>query len=255
MALFMDGPINGTADLQDYESSILTMAVTEGIDIASKMTLAQDELARQLLLFLLRVPMRDSKAAVRRVIAIRDVVITRPLKHCHALKSLALTYRDAYNSQLNDRYLGKWNEYERVAQEALEEYLQIGIGMVADPIPRGTGPSLTTIAGDGGAMTYYVATSWLNATGQEGALGDVDSIAVPDGTQVVVSTTNEPGNVSEWNVYAGTAADLITLQNGGPIPTGSSWTLPSRGLISGRPPGNGQEPDYFLFHDRRIQRG
>lgn len=170
MALFMDGPINDAADLQDYESSLLSMAATEGVDITAKSVLAQDEIGRKLLRFLLRVPLRDAKASVRRTIGIRDVVITEPLKHCHALKSIGLVYRDAYNSQLNDRYLGKWNEYERLAQEAIEEYLQVGLGLVADPIPRSAEPVLTTIAGSGAATTYYVATSWLNAAGQEGAL-------------------------------------------------------------------------------------
>ena len=255
MALFTDGPINDTADLQDYESSILSTAATEGVDITAKTVLAQDEIGRQLLLFLLRVPLRDAKAAVRRTIGIYDVVITKPLKHCHALKSIAFVYRDAYNSQLNDRYLGKWNEYERLSQEAMEDYLQAGLGLVADPVPRGSEALLTTIAGGGTATTYYVATSWLNASGQEGAPGDVNSIATDDGTDLIVATTQAPGNVLAWNVYAGTAADLITLQNSEPIAVGNSWGLPPSGLISGTPPKNGQEPDHFLFHDRRIQRG
>ena len=255
MALFMDGPINDTADLQDYESSLLSMAATEGVDITAKMLLAQDEIGRQLLRFLLRVPLRDAKADVRRTIGVTDVVITKPLKHCHALKSIGLLYRDAYNSQLNDRYLGKWNEYERLAQEAIEEYLQIGLGLVADPIPRSAEPVLTTVAGNGAATTYYVATSWLNATGQEGALGDVNAIATDDATELIVATANPPANVPAWNVYAGTAADLITLQNAQPIAVGTSWALPVSGLILGARPKKGQEPDYFLFHDRRIQRG
>ena len=48
MALFMDGPINDTANLQDYESSLLSMAAIEGVDITAKTVLAQDEIGRLL---------------------------------------------------------------------------------------------------------------------------------------------------------------------------------------------------------------
>ena len=255
MALFTDGPINATADLLDYESSVLTMAGVEGVDITAKIALAQEEIGKQLLLYLLRAPLRDSRAAVRRTIGVCDVVITQPLKHWHAVKTLALAYRDAYNSQLNDRYLGKWNEYERLAQDAAQEYLQIGVGLVADPIQRGSDPILTTVAGTGDGATYYVAMSWVNAGGQEGALGDVESMLTVDGTQLVVSSASAPGNAAAWNVYAGTAADLVTLQNPMPIAIGSNWLLPTTGLITGRRPSDGQVAERFLFHDRLIQRG
>ena len=255
MALFTDGQINGTSDLQDYESSVLTMAGVEGVDITAKMALAQEEIGNQVLLFLLRAPLRDSRAAVRRTIGVCDVVITRPLKHWHTVKSLALAYRDAYNSQLNDRYLGKWNEYEQLAQDAAQEYLQIGVGLVADPIPKGSDPVLTTIGGSGTGATYYVAVSWLNASGQEGALSDIGSMMTANGTQLAVSTANAPGNAAGWNVYAGTAADSITLQNVMPIALSSNWIPPASGLISGRRPGDGQAPERFLFHDRLLQRG
>jgi len=44
MSLFTDGPINGPTDLQNYESAILDVAGTEGIDIGGKGALAQSEI-------------------------------------------------------------------------------------------------------------------------------------------------------------------------------------------------------------------
>lgn len=87
------------------------------------------------------------------------------------------------------------------------------------------------------------------------SLGDVNAIATDDGTELVVATANAPQNVPAWNVYAGTAADLISLQTAEPIAVRNSWALPVNGLVLGATPKRGQEPDYFLFHDRRIQRG
>jgi hypothetical protein len=77
MALFTDGPLNGLQDLQHYENSILEVAGTEGIDLGAKLNLAQDELESQLMLFILRHPLRDMKATIRRSIGLRDVVVTR----------------------------------------------------------------------------------------------------------------------------------------------------------------------------------
>ena len=120
MALFTDGPLNSTADLQKYENGILGVASVEAIDLGAKIALAQDEIANQLLRFLMRrTPLRDGldvQWTLRRRRDVSDVVVTDPLRRWHAQKALAMVYRDAYNNQLNDRYQGKWAEYEQLAK-------------------------------------------------------------------------------------------------------------------------------------------
>ena len=55
MALFNDGPISPAADLQRVrERRFLTVASAESIDLAAKMSLAQEDLANEVVLFLLR---------------------------------------------------------------------------------------------------------------------------------------------------------------------------------------------------------
>ena len=54
MALFTDGPISTAADLQQYENAILSVASAERIDVGAKLTLAQQDLGNELLLFLFR---------------------------------------------------------------------------------------------------------------------------------------------------------------------------------------------------------
>ena len=254
MALFTDGPINGIEDLQSYENSILDVANTEGIDLGAKMGLAQDQLQTQLLLFVLRHPIRDTKAAIRRSIGLADVVVTDPMRKWHALATLTMIYRDAYNNQLNDRYLGKWNEYQQLAQNASTDYLQLGVGLVADPVGKAPSPALSPVSGVGGGGQYFVAVSWLNSEGQEGALSDVQSTTVGVGMQVDVAAANAPPNATGWNVYAGTAANSLRLQNILPIPIGSVWTLPGI-LLTGVAPGSGQDPERYLVLDRSLQRG
>ena len=142
MALFTDGPISDAVDLQRYENDILNVATTEGIDLGAKIVLAQQDLANQVILFLLRRwPLRQSPFGVRRGREVNDVVVTGPIRQWHVHKTLALVYRDAYNNQLNDRYQGKWKEYEQLAKASENTYFQIGVGLVADPVPQAVSPN------------------------------------------------------------------------------------------------------------------
>ena len=98
MALFTDGPMNGAADLQNYESAILDVAAVERIDLSAKAVLAQQEIATEVTLFLMRrFPLQEYPLAtpVRQKIGVSDVVVTEPLRRWHAHKTLAMVYRDA----------------------------------------------------------------------------------------------------------------------------------------------------------------
>ena len=53
MALFTDGNICSTEDLRQYESSILDVASTEGIELEAKLKLAQREIGVAITAFLL----------------------------------------------------------------------------------------------------------------------------------------------------------------------------------------------------------
>jgi len=254
MALFNDGPLSSTLDLQNTESGILNVASTEGIDLTGKLALAQGAIANDLVLFLLRrLTVRDGQWNLRRTRGTCDVVVTPPLKQWHVHKSLSMVYRDAYNNQLNDRYLNKWNEYEKLAKGSQEIYLQIGVGLVADPLPKPAGPFLSAVTGPGAAATYYIAVTWVNAAGQESAPSDTTSIASLDGQQIVIAVTSAPANAAGWNAYAGQAPDGLGLQNDVPLSIGASYALSA--LQIGPNAGDGQKPTWFFIDHRVIERG
>ncbi len=52
----------------------------------------------------------------RRAIGVSDVVVTRQMKRWHALHTLEIVYRDAFNNQLNDRYQAKFVEYQELRE-------------------------------------------------------------------------------------------------------------------------------------------
>jgi hypothetical protein len=255
MALFTDGLINAIIDLQTNESSILTVASTADVDLAGKMALAQEDITNQLLLFLLRRWANlDAQWAQRRTRGVSDVVVTAPLRQWHVHKTLALVYRDVYNSQVNDRYLGKWNEYEALAKVSCENYFRIGVGIAADPLSKPAPPLLSTGPGGGSAMTYYVAAAWVNAASQESSASEVGQISTSEGEQVTITPANPPPTASGWNVYIGETPDTVTLQNQSPIGINASWTT-SGVLAQGRQVGRGQQATWFLVDYQVIERG
>jgi hypothetical protein len=259
MALFTDGQLNAIIDLQNYEARILDVASGEGIDLAGKIALAQDEVANELLMFLLkRMPFPESQwvaqPAIRQKIGVSDVVATKPLRQWHAHKTLAFVYRDAYNNQLNDRYKGKWTEYEQLAKTSSQNYLRIGVGIVTGPLPKACTPVLNTIVGNGLAATYYVAVTWVNQAGQEGSPSDVDQITISVGRQLAVAAVKPPANASGWNVYVGASPSGLALQTSTPVGIGSTWTM-TGALSAGAQPGDGQQPNWYLVDHHAIERG
>jgi hypothetical protein len=134
--LLTDGCPNTTEDLRVYESAVLDVSSEEEINLDTKLRLATEEISEIVLNILLdHTSIATGGDMLRRSLAVSDVVVTRQLKRWHALYTLAIFYRDAYNNQLNDRYLAKWNEYLLLVRSARETTLQYGIGLVTIPIP------------------------------------------------------------------------------------------------------------------------
>jgi hypothetical protein len=255
MALFNDGPISEAIQIQDYESSVLTIANLEGIDVGGKAVLAQDDIANQLMIFLLRcLPTQDVQSTLRRTRGVSDVVVTAPLRQWHAHRTLELVYRDAYNNQLNDRYRGKWREYEQLAKTSAQNYYQVGVAMAADPIPKPSVPILSTNPGASSAGSYYVTATWVNQGGEESAPSQAAQITVGQGQGLIVTLAGPPANATGWNTYVGHSPDTVTLQNDEPVPRSTSWVM-TTALIQGRVPGDGQLPTWFLADHRVIGRG
>ncbi len=259
MALFTDGQLNSIVDLQNYETRILDLASGEGIDLAGKIMLAQDEVANELLMFLLkRLPFAESKwvglTGIRQQIGVSDVAATKPLRQWHAHKTLAFVYRDAFNNQLNDRYQGKWNEYEQLSKTSSQNYFRIGVGMVAGPIPKACIPTLNLIVGNGLASTYYAAVTWVNQAGQQGSPSEVGQITALAGQQLQVTAVRPPASVTGWNVYVGGSPTTLSLQSGAPIGIGGTW-FTTGALTTGAQPGDGQQPTWYLVDHHTIERG
>lgn len=185
-----------------------------------------------------------------------DVVVTQQLKRWHALYTLAIFYRDAYNDQLNDRYLAKWNEYLSLARNAREMTTLYGIGLVSIPIPQARVPVLSVVAGSLPATVYYVRTSWISSTGAEGNPSKAAAYEAPVSSLVTVTNgVNVPAVATAFNVYMGLTEFTTTLQNATPIAIGTTFTEGASGLVAGVPAGMGQAPDIYITGGSVLRRG
>ncbi len=261
MALFTDGNISTLENLSGEDSGILDLANIERIDLSVKLGLAQDELAVELGSWLARSRVTspwtwpgDSAACVGPP-NLNNIVVTPPLRMWHTFYTLALVYRDAYYNQLNDRYLAKWNEYKEQMKWASGMLFQAGAGLVWDPIPAANPPSLAAVTGTQPATTYFAAISWLNAHGEEGAPGPAASLTTVAQQVIQVTPQNIPANAKTWNIYAGPGTESLTLQNSTPLDVAQLWVEPNTGLVTGRVPGNGQDPNSYRVLPRTLQRG
>jgi hypothetical protein len=257
MALFTDGIISSAEDLAAHDSSVMTVAATEGIDLSQKAALAQEELGVELLAVLPRVEGYDAQFSSGRMEQLGGVVVTPPLRLWHAFRTLELVYRDAYNSQLNDRYKGRWEEYRKLAKWAAGRLLETGVGIVVEPVPQAGQPLLSTGAGPGAGAeaTYYTRVAWVNRRGEEGAAGEWGLLVVPAGSSLVVQPGAPPEKATGWNVYVGTAPDALTRQNAEPLAVGDAWRLEGAPAGDGPRPGDGQRASFMRALPRVLQRG
>lgn len=263
MSLFVDGNISTIEDLRAYDSGLLTVASVEQVDLSAKLNLAQRELQVELQqMFAVGPPSANvplSLAAILPMtpasIDLKALVVTEPLRQWHCLRTLSMVYRDAYYSQLNDRYYGKWQEFVRLDSRISAMLFNTGLGMVSDPIPQAQTPVIAVGPGPIEPATYYLRVAWVNGAQQEGQASVAQAVIADQFHTLTVQAVNPPPTASSWNVYVGKADSSLARQNSDALPTGSAWALPSAGLANGPGPGEGQAPDYFYKPSQVIQRG
>ncbi|MBI5280512.1 MAG: hypothetical protein HY858_02430 [Candidatus Solibacter usitatus] len=245
MALLVDGGLSGIEEMKAQDSSVLEVASGEGIDLESKLRLAERELTAEVAGFL----RTEAKGEPGQVAA------SEPLKRWHVLRALEAVYRDAYFSQLNDRYGRRWKHYSELAAEQGRRYFEDGVELVSRPVRRPAHVDWRLGEGTLAAATYWLRTTWLDADGRESApsLEQVASSPLPH--SLTVRALFPPDGVTHWNVYAGGQRENAGLQNQTPLRMEEEWMVPPGGLVTGRPAGDGQAADRVVQRSGLLRRG
>jgi hypothetical protein len=237
--------------LRSYDNSVLDVAATENIDLAEKFRLAQRELGIEITNFLLR-----HGVSVTAETLLNQVVQTEQMAHVHSLHTLALLFRDACNSQLNDRYKAKWREYGSEADAALRRLFETGIGVAVNPVPRAEIPLITMFAGGVlPARTYAISIAWVGQAGRAGLQSLPVLVEVAPGMLVSVAAVKPPAGVSGFVVNAGETEEQMTRQNVAVVRTSEEWREPVSGTRRDLPMWLSQTADYHVANRRQILRG
>jgi hypothetical protein len=254
--LLTDGSPNDDESLRVYESAILQVSDTEMIPLRAKLNLALEEISEDVLDVLLdHGAPSDPHATTRRTIGVSDVVVTRQMKRWHAVHTLEVFYRDAFNNQLNNRYQAKFNEYHQLSADARSKTYQFGVGLALIPIPRAQMPTFSYVAGPIAETIYYVQVSWVSANGQVGDPSELTTYDSPAESLPAVMAVNPPAAATGFNVYMGLSPETVTLQNATPVAVGGHFTLPTSGLVAGGRTGWGQLPDVYVTGGTMLLRG
>lgn len=259
MSLFTDSSVISLDDLLQFESSLVDVCSTHGIDVRTKIKIATDGIGDKLLLWLLRARQTDPQGLFRSTLGLKSIVVSPALYRWLCFDSLARVFAEAYNVQLNTRFQGKWNEYQKEAQEAALLVYASGLGTVFSPLDK---PVTPTIQVGTGIITFpalFVQTTWVDAKGCESAASPINAVVLNGFSSITVTTEGNlaaiPTSAVGWNIYASDTQQGLSLQNGSPIPIGAAWQLPSSGLITGVIAGDGQAPDALVILSGRLQRG
>jgi hypothetical protein len=258
MALFTDGVPSTVDDLAALDSQLLNVAHVEAIDVTQKLTLAQIDLGLELTTLLTANSYNGQWFWVTPRPNLGSVVVTPPLKQWHAYRALEMVYSDAYYSQLNDRYGGKRDQFHRMAKPAYDKLRETGLGIVTAPVPVAAPPSAVAApCGAGGNLpdgTYFVAMTWVNGVGEEGAASEATAVTTANST-FLAQAGDTPRTATGWNVYAGTEPSNLFLQSAAAVEAGVSWVQPGALNTAGRQPGTGQAWNYLRPIPRVMQRG
>lgn len=259
MALFTDADVVTLDDLLEFETSLVQVASSHGINVETKIRLSTGAISDKLMLWLLRAGASDPQYLNRRLLGLSTVVVTPPMERWICLDSLARFFGEAYNVQLNTRFQGKWTEYQNEASEAEELTFMSGIGIVYNALPKPAMPLVSIMNGTAPAVAMFIETAWTDNHGNEGATSPVNGLILNGASTIAVAMAegalDAPKAAIGWNVYAGTSDSDLTRQNSMPLPIGSTWQLPNTGLIDGAGSLNGQQPNFYIALPRTIQRG
>ncbi len=254
MALFTDGPISSIDDLAAQDSQLLEMAVNEGIDLNRKLALAQTEIGLEVQAMLSDLSFVERPLWLEPTPDLASIAVTPALKLWHTFRTLELVYSDAYNSQLNDRYSGKRDQFHERVKWARSEVAHAGIGVVWKPVAQAQTPSVTALPGTLPDGTYFVTAAWLNDAGEEGASAP-PAVITTWGTTFQVEAGTPPRNAIGWNVYVGESAPSMYLQNTAPLAAGETRRQDLAVVKAGQVAGSGQAPAFLKPLPHILRRG
>ncbi|MDQ6678008.1 MAG: hypothetical protein M3Z09_11990 [Acidobacteriota bacterium] len=256
MALFVDGPGATVDSLVQHDSNVLSVSGAEGINLTTKLLLAQETLGIELDALLSRSHPREWYIGAVRFYNLEHVTWSPALRLWLIHEALSLVYLDAYYSQLNDRHQARAKQYQILSRSARATFEESGIGFVRDPVRQPPQPLVSTVPAAETGGTFYFAVTYQNQAGEESSPSSVLSTDLTDGTAADLTVSTLPPKVVGWNFYGGTVPGNLFQQNTELLAPDADWCyLPSLANSTGNQPSDGQMPNEVRRIPRLLQRG
>ena len=254
MALLVEGWWCEAEELQAYDSSATNVAGEEGIDLGAKMRQSEAWITDKVDDFLRWESNCGQSVYPHNGLTAANAVVDERLKRWHLTHTLALVYRDAAFSQVNDRYQKKSDAFDKDAARSRAEYFQGGVPYVGNPLRKPAAPTVTVTAGQQGEAAYIVTTTQVDSRGDESAQSDVVSVEAAAGNGLTVAANGlAAGN--GWNVYVADSNGVMRRQNDAPLAANAVWALPDMGPAAGPAATEGQAPEGRVKERRILPRG
>jgi len=254
VALLVDGWWCEAEELQAYDGSATRVAAEEGIDLGAKMALSEAWITDRVDDFLRWESNCGQSVYPRSGLSVDNAVVDERLKRWHLAHTLALVYRDASFSQVNDRYQRRSEAFAADAAQSRAEYFEGGVPYVGNPLRKPLAPTVTATAGDQPAAAYLVATTQVDRRGNESAPSEVVSVDAAAGNGLSVAANGVAAG-NGWNVYVADSNGVIRMQNDAPLDANAVWALPDTGVAAGPAAGEGQAPEGRVKERRILPRG
>lgn len=255
MALLTDDIPSGLEDLLSYDSGVLDVARTEGVNLDLKLTIAWQELQLEVNNFLLHRSSCHGESAVSQRPSAKEVVVNSAIRRWHLLQTLALVYADLSGAQLNNRYQVKARQFEKMARDSKELAYLTGLGLVWNPIPR-PAKAVVSVEGTGSLSgTFLIQAQYCGSRGELGAPSEESPVIVSgiDSVKVRIDGGQSPP-VAGYHIYLRTPEKNWGRQTSALMPLNQVWSF-SGHLVDGPEAGSGQEPDYRVRLQRILPKG
>ncbi len=256
MALLNEETISCLADWIAYESKLMVLSTQESASVEKKGELARNEIRTEVLAFLAR-NTTQGDAAIRKLVD--QVHVSEPVRRWHIYLTLSLYYSDLASLQASVLHREQSKYFELRADEARDQAFTTGLGIVSNPIPPATEPSIQLPAETDMDRLVRGRVRFLNAAGAEGAASAEFPVPMAvagsvNGT-VTLSFDELPEGVASWRLYLAEDSDVFSSLAVAGFAAGFNVVLPPAFETVGPQLRNsGQMPDRYIRYSRNLGR-
>lgn len=252
MALLNEQTISCLGDWTAYESKLTVLSTQESASVEKKGELARDEMRTEVLAFLAR-NTNQGDAAIRKLV--EQVYVSEPIRRWHIYLTLSLYYSDLASLQASVLHREQSKYFELRADEARDQAFATGLGIVSNPVPAGTPPTIEIPLETDMDRLVRGRVRFLSAAGVEGSSSAEFPVPMAMAGSVTLRFEELPEGASAWRLYLAEDSDTFTSLSVESFAAGQNVVLPpSFTSLGPELRSAAQMPDRYIRYSRNLGR-